>query len=178
MITANLSAFKKTKPHEFAVRFLFGGACTAIAGWIAHRFGPELGGLFLAFPAIFPASASLIESHEREKKRKAGMDGTLRGREAASLDAAGASAGAIALGVFALIVWRALPGHSAILTIALATAAWALVAGALWLLRKSRALHMNRHSQHRHTDPFRGSSTQRSAAIIARSARKKNHQPR
>ena len=159
MITANLSAFKKTKPREFAVRFAFGGACTAIAGWIAHRFGPEVGGLFLAFPAIFPASASLIESHERERKRKAGMDGTARGREAASLDAAGASAGAIALGVFALIVWRTLPALNPIAAIALATAAWAVVAGALWLLRKSRILRL-RSVRTRHTGPFRPSTEQ------------------
>ena len=34
---------------------------SAIAGMIAKRYGAEIGGLFLAFPAIFPASASLIE---------------------------------------------------------------------------------------------------------------------
>jgi hypothetical protein len=43
---------------------------TLITGLIAHAFGATIGGLFLAFPAIFPASASLIEKHEIEKKRK------------------------------------------------------------------------------------------------------------
>jgi len=38
---------------------------TVIAGLIAFRFGPVVGGLFLAFPAIFPASATLIERHGR-----------------------------------------------------------------------------------------------------------------
>jgi hypothetical protein len=34
---------------------------------------PVVGGLFLAFPAIFPASATLIEKHVRERKEKAGL---------------------------------------------------------------------------------------------------------
>jgi hypothetical protein len=34
-----------------------------VVGLIAARFGPVVGGLFLAFPAIFPASATLIEKH-------------------------------------------------------------------------------------------------------------------
>ena len=38
--------------------FFFGGLITAVAGVIAQRFGPIIGGLFLAFPAIFPASAT------------------------------------------------------------------------------------------------------------------------
>jgi hypothetical protein len=56
---------------------VLGGAITVIAGLIAAHFG----GLFLAFPAIFPASATLIEKHARERKRKAGLRGTRRGKE-------------------------------------------------------------------------------------------------
>src|SRR3984957_16087318 len=63
-VQLNLPSLKETKPHEYAVRFLFGGLCTVLAGLIAERFGPGIGGLFLAFPAIFPAGTSLIESHE------------------------------------------------------------------------------------------------------------------
>jgi hypothetical protein len=77
--------------------FFFGGLCTAAAGLIAERFGPEVGGLFLAFPAIFPAGASLLESHERQKMRKAGFEGANRGCVAASVDSAGASIGCIGL---------------------------------------------------------------------------------
>jgi hypothetical protein len=36
------------------------------------------------FPAIFPASATLVEKHEREKKRKAGIVNTARSRQAAA----------------------------------------------------------------------------------------------
>lgn len=74
------SALGQTKWHEYAVRFLFGGLITVAAGIIAKEFGPGIGGLFLAFPAIFPASATLIEKHEKQKKQRAGLDGKKSGR--------------------------------------------------------------------------------------------------
>jgi hypothetical protein len=66
---------------------------TVVAGLIAARFGSVTGGLFLAFPAIFPASATLIEKHVRERKEKAGLPGARRGKEAAALDAPGGLCG-------------------------------------------------------------------------------------
>ena len=90
-IRLDTSVFGKTKWFEYAIRFVFGGLITAIAGVIARDFGPAIGGLFLAFPAIFPASATLIEKHEKQKKEKHGLDGAKRGRQAASLDAAGSA---------------------------------------------------------------------------------------
>lgn len=89
------SALKRTTWHEYTVRFVFGGLITAVAGVIAKKYGAGVGGLFLAFPAIFPASATLIEKHEREKKQEQGLDGTERGREAAAVDAAGSAMGSI-----------------------------------------------------------------------------------
>lgn len=110
---------------------------TALTGLIATKFGPGIGGLFLAFPAILPASVTLIEKHEREKKEKLGLHGTIRGREAAGVDAAGAATGSIALFVFAVVVWRFLPGHRAWLVIGGATLIWAGVAYAMWRIRKA-----------------------------------------
>ena len=72
-IHVNPSALAETNWHEYAVRFVFGGLITAIAGIIAKEFGAVIGGLFLAFPAIFPASATLIERHEKEKKQREGL---------------------------------------------------------------------------------------------------------
>ena len=79
-IQVDLSTLGQTKWQDYAVRFLFGGIITALAGIIAKRFGPGIGGLFLAFPAIFPASATLIEKHEKEKKESLGLKGEARGR--------------------------------------------------------------------------------------------------
>ena len=69
------SALRQTRGYEYLVRFVLGGVMTAVAGLIAARFGPVIGGLFLAFPAIFPASVTLIEKHVRERKEKAGLPG-------------------------------------------------------------------------------------------------------
>jgi hypothetical protein len=63
---------------------VLGGAMTVIAGLIAARFGPVIGGLFLAFPTIFSASATLIEKHVRERKEKAGLRRARCGKEGAA----------------------------------------------------------------------------------------------
>jgi hypothetical protein len=129
------SALRDIRWYQYAVRFALGGAMTVIAGFIAARFGPVIGGLFLAFPAIFPASATLIEKHARERKEKAGLSGARRGREAAALDAAGAVLGSIGLAAFAVVIWLGIE-RSAPLALLLATAVWLVVAITAWLVRR------------------------------------------
>jgi hypothetical protein len=143
IIDVNFASLKSTKPHEYALRFLFGGIITAATGLIAMRYGPVIGGLFLAFPAIFPASATLIESHEKQRKQKAGYNGTNRGRTAAGIDAAGTFLGALALVLFAFILYRFLPSQNAILTLAAASLGWLTLSILLWLLAKRR--HLTHH---------------------------------
>jgi Protein of unknown function (DUF3147) len=135
-VEANFSSLKRATLREHVVRFVLGGAVTIVAGLIARRWGPVIGGLFLAFPAIFPAGATLIEQHEAKRKREIGRDGRRRGRDAAALDALGASLGAVGLAAFALVLWRFLPGHRSWTALGLAVAAWALMSGILWILRK------------------------------------------
>ena len=138
MVEAKISALKQSKPREYFIRFLFGGAATVLAGLVSKYFGPGAGGLFLAFPAIFPATATLIESHEKQRMAKIGHDGTNRGRMAASVDAAGAALGCVGLAVFATVLWFMLPSHNALLTLLVALAVWAILSVALWEIRKSR----------------------------------------
>jgi uncharacterized membrane protein (GlpM family) len=135
-IEANFSSLKQTTLREHVVRFVLGGAVTVAAGLIARHWGPVIGGLFLAFPAIFPAGATLIEQHEVKRKREIERDGRRRGREAAALDALGAALGAMGLVAFAVVLWRFLPGHSSSAALGLAVAAWASVSGLLWALRR------------------------------------------
>src|SRR5437868_9976089 len=104
-IQINPEVLAQTKWYEYAVRFLFGGLVAAAAGIIAKKFGPAFGGLFLAFPAIFPASATLIEKHEKQEKERPGLKGTKRAADAVSVDAAGAAIGTLGLACFALLVW-------------------------------------------------------------------------
>jgi hypothetical protein len=136
-VSLDLSALRRTKWYEYAVRFFFVGIITVLAGLIAKVYGPTVGGLFLAFPAIFPAGATLIERHERERKRKAGIRQTARGRQAAALDAYGAALGAAGLLCFGLVVWQLMPEHNPALVLTAGTAAWILVSVLLWRIRKS-----------------------------------------
>jgi Protein of unknown function (DUF3147) len=91
MIHLKFSALKESRWYEYLIRFVLGGLATCLAGLVADIGGPALGGLFLSFPAIFLASATLIEAHERRRKRERGLHGNRRGRQAAALDAAGAT---------------------------------------------------------------------------------------
>lgn len=129
----DFSAVGETKWYEYAVRFMFGGLITAVAGIIAKKFGPAVGGLFLAFPAIFPASATLIEKHERRKARREGKNNPqLAGRRAVAVDAAGAALGCVALFAFAFAVWQLEPLHSTWLVLPVATLVWISVSLLLW----------------------------------------------
>jgi hypothetical protein len=134
------SALKQSRWYEYVLRFALGGAATMMAGAIAQFFGPEAGGLFLAFPAIFGASATLIEKHERERKQKLGLAGDRRGTEAAALDAAGAGLGSVGLAAFGLGVWS-LAATMAFTSLVLASIAWVLVSVCLWRVRRSARLY-------------------------------------
>jgi hypothetical protein len=113
-------------------------------------FGPKIGGLFLAFPAIFPAGACLVEAHERKHKARAGFDGTQRGRTVAGIEAAGAAMGCVGLAGFALVCWLCLPRLSPAAVFALATGSWLVLSVAVWWLRKSRLFRRGHRDTARH----------------------------
>jgi hypothetical protein len=71
-------ALHQTKWFEYAIRFVIGGAITVITGILAKSYGPVVGGLFLAFPAILPASATLISKHEKTKNGGSGHESRRR----------------------------------------------------------------------------------------------------
>jgi Protein of unknown function (DUF3147) len=132
-IHIELATLKLTKGSEYFVRFLSGGIITVITGLLAARYGPEFGGLFLAFPALFVASATLIEKHEREKHGSK----TFRGRQAAALDARGVTIGSIGLIGFGSIVWILLPTWNSTLTLVTALLVWLATSIVIWRLRRS-----------------------------------------
>jgi len=135
------SALKQSRWYEYLLRFVLGGLATVLAGTVAQFFGPEAGGLFLAFPAIFCASATLIEKHERERKQKLGFSGNRRGTEAAALDAAGAGLGSIGLAAFGLCVWWLTPSLS-FGSLAVGSVAWLTISVFLWRLRLNLRIHL------------------------------------
>ena len=132
ILKIRLSALKDTKFNDYALRFMLGGLATVCTGLIAGEYGPATGGLFLAFPAIFCASATLVGKHERKRKEQAGLRGERRGREAAALESAGVALGSFALFVFAAMVWRVLVLVGTVWALTAATGTWLLVSVSTW----------------------------------------------
>ena len=136
VIKADISAIKKATWLEYGIRFLFGGLMTVVAGLIAKHYGPELGGLFLAFPAIAPAAATMIDQHAKEQKQRAGFEGHTRGGKTAALDMFGTVWGSVGLLAFALVIWQLGARHSARMVLPVATLAWFVGALSTWELRR------------------------------------------
>jgi uncharacterized membrane protein (GlpM family) len=109
------------KVAEHALRFALGGTITVLTGLVAHELGPLWGGVCLAFPAILPASATLVDRRE--------------GRRAAVDDCRGATDGAIGMAAFAAVMWLTASRVHASVALGLAALAWAGVSFAVWKLR-------------------------------------------
>jgi hypothetical protein len=119
VVGIHLGALRDLPVRDLLVRFGFGAAISAMAGVVSVLLGSELGGVLLAFPAILPATLTLIEKEESE-------------RQAEDFDV-GSILGAAALAGFAIVVWRDMNGGSAPVVLALGTAAWLLTAIVLYL---------------------------------------------
>ena len=114
----SLDKLADVKPWEYAVRFAFGGVVTVITGLLAKHLGPVVAGMFLAFPAILPASLTLVKQHE--------------GRKKAADDARGARVGAVGLVAFAAVVMLTATSWSAAAVLVVATLAWLAVSLVVW----------------------------------------------
>jgi MFS family permease len=131
----DLSGLRQARWSPYAARFVLGGVVTVCTGLIADKWGLIIGGLFLCFPAIFPASATLIERHQTEKKARMGLSGRRRGRQAAALDAAGAVWGAVGLAAFGATAWKLFDLRPPMWALSAAALVWLGVAVCLWWLR-------------------------------------------
>jgi len=131
IVKMSFSSLQDGRWYEYVVRFVLGGAATMATGAISSRFGASVGGLFLALPAIFCASATLIQKHEERRKREAGLAGKRRGRQAAALDAAGAALGSIGMAAFALSFWL-LVERQTLTAFGAALGAWIAMSIAAW----------------------------------------------
>ena len=120
-ISVSLARLRQTKPRDFLLRFVFGGAITVATGLIATRFGPVVGGLFLAFPAILPASLTLLAQHARNTPP-------------AGADAYGSIFGSVGLLAFAALVWVLGIAVPAWLLLSLAMLVWIVTACGAWAL--------------------------------------------
>ena len=122
--TFNLGKLRKRRAWALALRFGFGGAITVATQLVTRAFGPEVAGLFLAFPAILPASLTLIREDD--------------GPVAAANDALGAMAGSEALLSFAACIWKGAGEAPVTRILCFATMAWLGSAVVLWRLFLAR----------------------------------------
>lgn len=113
-----LAGVKEVRPLEYAVRFGFGAAISVSAGVLGKAVGARFAGMFLAFPAILPASLTLIQDKE----------GTRR----ADRDAIGAVLGGLALVVFAAVGEGCFRKIEPFVALLLALLAWIVAAFALY----------------------------------------------
>jgi hypothetical protein len=113
----NLNGLQDKSPKDYLFRFAFGASISSIAALISLKF-QLFGGMFLAFPAILPASLTLIERDA--------------GREQASIDAQGAIIGAIGLLAFALVAAFGIKTMGAIPALIAAATAWLAVSVAIY----------------------------------------------
>ena len=146
-IRSSPSSLKEGRWYEYLIRFALGGAATVFTGFVSSRYGAFIGGLFLALPAIFCASATLIEKHEIHRKREAGLAGERRGQMAAAVDSAGAALGAIGMLAFA-IVFSLTTETSIAFAFLGASFAWLVISVAAWYVRsKTRSVRRVRIEQ-------------------------------
>jgi uncharacterized membrane protein len=109
---------KGKKPRDYLVRFAFGASISLVAALVSLKY-QLFGGMFLAFPAILPASLTLVQRDS--------------GREEASIDAAGAIIGAIGLLAFALVAAFGIPALGAITALVASAVAWLVVAMTIYV---------------------------------------------
>lgn len=122
--SVNLSGLKKPRWWEYALRFGFGGVITAATGLIARHFGPVIGGLFLGFPAILPASLTLVKRHDGSKK-------TFE-------DACGARLGSVSLVLFGTVAWALAARAKPLVLLLVASVAWLFSGVVLWMTTYGR----------------------------------------
>ncbi|HET7466738.1 MAG TPA: hypothetical protein VFL29_08720 [Candidatus Dormibacteraeota bacterium] len=108
------------KGRELAIRFAFGAGISAVAAVAGIVAGNRIAGVLLGFPAILPASLTLIEKKD--------------GRHEAAVDATGATLGSIALIAFAVVAAWILPRLPALVALLLAAGVWLALALLLYVL--------------------------------------------
>jgi hypothetical protein len=120
LVAVEPGKLKKIRGRDVGIRFAFGAAVSILAGLVSIVFNPVVGGMFLAFPAILPASVTLIEEKESTGK--------------AATDIEGATIGALGLAVFAVVTGTVLRHTTAVLALFAATGAWLATSVVLYLV--------------------------------------------
>lgn len=109
-----LSKLRGIRLRDYAIRFAMGAAISIVAAIVGKVIGVRFGGTLLAFPAILPASLTLIQEEE----------GTRR----ADRDAIGAVLGAVGLMIFGMVGEATFGRTNPALALVFALLGWLLTA--------------------------------------------------
>lgn len=119
LAAVDLGQLREIHKTDLLIRFASGATISLAAGAVGLIFGARIGGILLAFPAILPATLTLIARKEGERHSFHDLQGTVAG-----------ACGLVGFG----IVGTLSIGHMNILIASLAAlCAWAVVAGTLYL---------------------------------------------
>lgn len=114
----DVSKVRDVNVKQMGARFALGAVVSVGAGIISHGVGARIGGVFLAFPAILPASLTFVQHKE--------------GTHTADRDALGAVLGGFALVVFAAIGESMFGRHNSALVLLLALCGWLVASFAFY----------------------------------------------
>jgi len=126
-----LGALRHVPRRDLTIRFAFGAAISAAASIIGLAAGARVGGIFLAFPAILPATLTLLEKENSKRS--------------AENDAVGSVLGAAALAVFGLIAWLLVRRSGAPIGLAAAAFGWLAAAVVLYLALREVVRRRDHH---------------------------------
>jgi hypothetical protein len=136
----DLSKLRDVDVGEIAIRFAFGAGVSVVASVVSTMAGPFWGGTFLAFPAILPASLTLLE-------RKEGTEAALHTQRGALLG----SIGMVAFAVVAALTFDQVPTALVLIS---AAVAWSVAAVGLYLSVASwRHRHRGRRDDRKPSPP-------------------------
>lgn len=121
----DLRALGQVKTRDYLIRFAFGAVISICAALVSSAAGARFGGLFLAFPAILPASLTLLQEDD--------------GTRDADRNAIGAVLGGVALVCFAVAGEGLFGRIPAVAVLVSALIVWlAAATGLYWTLGKLR----------------------------------------
>jgi hypothetical protein len=117
-VEVSLGELRTVPRRDLYLRFAFGAAISTVASVVAILLGVRAGGLLLAFPAILPATLTLIEREDTHEK--------------AMEDDVGSVLGAVSLAGFAALAWWLLRTAGAVVALPVACAGWFVSSLALY----------------------------------------------
>ena len=105
---------------DLVARFVFGATVSVVAGVVGLNFGARVGGILLAFPAILPATLTLIAKEEGQPHSFHDLQGTV--------------VGACGLVGFGIVAAFTIGRVNVIIALLAALLAWCVVSGTLYLV--------------------------------------------